>query len=254
MSGLSVPERTRTTSHGVRRRVLTLTVMAAVAAASGCVSADGTDGPLTALSVPRESSNGAHVPTLTLTQPPPSAASADRPPSSRPDPPESDTPTTEPERAAAMNAAVPVGLRIPSIGVDSELVNLGLQADGSLEVPPSGFPAGWYTGAPTPGELGPAIIAGHVDWGGQPGVFVDLRDLAPGDEIEVSRQDGSTAHFRITRVERFDKDDFPTHAVYGDLDHAGLRLITCDGDFDDQARSYRDNLVVFAELVGPSGR
>lgn len=148
-----------------------------------------------------------------------------------------------------MSAAAPVGLRIPAIGVDSELVDLGLQADGTLEVPPSGFPAGWYTGAPTPGELGPAIIAGHVDWSGQPGVFFELRELAPGDEIIVARQDGSTARFRVTRVERFDKDDFPTDAVYGDLDHAGLRLITCGGSFDDQARSYRDNLVVFAELV-----
>lgn len=148
-----------------------------------------------------------------------------------------------------MTAAAPLGLRIPAIGVDSELVGLGLQDDGTLEVPASGFPAGWYTGGPTPGELGPAIITGHVDWGGQPGVFFDLGQLGRGDEIEVTRQDGSAAHFRITRVERFAKDQFPTHAVYGDLDHAGLRLITCGGTFDHQARSYRDNLIVFAELV-----
>lgn len=148
-----------------------------------------------------------------------------------------------------MTASAPVGLRVPAIGVDSELVGLGLQDDGTLEVPASGSPAGWYTGGPTPGELGPAIIAGHVDWGGQPGVFFDLGQLGPGDEIGVTRQDGSTARFRITRVERFPKDQFPTHAVYGDLDHAGLRLITCGGTFDHQARSYRDNLIVFAELV-----
>jgi sortase (surface protein transpeptidase) len=128
-------------------------------------------------------------------------------------------------------------------------MDLGLEDDGSLEVPPEGFPAGWFTESPTPGELGPAIIAGHVDWGGDPGVFYDLRQLVPGDEVTVSRQDGSTAVFRVTRVDRYPKDDFPTELVYGNIDHAGLRLITCGGSFDAQARSYVDNIVAFAELV-----
>jgi len=133
-------------------------------------------------------------------------------------------------------------------------MDLGLEDDGSLEVPPEGFPAGWFTEAPTPGELGPAIIAGHVDWGGDPGVFYDLRQLVPGDEVTVSRQDGSTAVFRVTRVDRYPKDDFPTELVYGNIDHAGLRLITCGGSFDAQARSYVDNIVAFAELVGSGTR
>ena len=162
----------------------------------------------------------------------------------------SDTEPSHPAVAGTMVAAAPVRLQIPSIGVDSDLMDLGLQTDGTLEVPPSGFPAGWYTGAPTPGELGPAIITGHVDWGGQPGVFFDLWELSTGDEIAITRQDGSTARFRVTRVEQFAKHAFPTQAVYGDLDHAGLRLITCGGDFDPQARSYRDNVIVFAELTG----
>lgn len=156
---------------------------------------------------------------------------------------------TATEGPRTMEAAAPVRLRIPAIGVDSDLMGLGLQADGTLEVPPTGFPAGWYTGAPTPGELGPAIIAGHVDWDGEAGVFFDLRHLTAGDEIEVSRQDGSTARFRVDRVEHFAKGQFPTELVYADLDHAGLRLITCGGDFDRQLRSYEDNLVVFARLV-----
>lgn len=163
--------------------------------------------------------------------------------------PRSTSPPQSATGPATTTAATPVRLQIPAIGVDSSLMDLGLQADGTLEVPPDGFPAGWYTGAPTPGELGPAIIAGHVDWGGQPGVFFDLRELSPGDGIAVIRQDGSTARFRVTHIEQFDKDDFPTHEVYGDLDHAGLRLITCGGAFDQAMRSYEDNLVVFAELV-----
>ena len=157
----------------------------------------------------------------------------------------------EPTAAAplVMTASVPVRVRIPAIGVDSELMDLGLQADGSLEVPPSGFPAGWFTGAPTPGEQGPAVLAGHVDWGGAPGVFWALRDVVAGDEITVSRADGSSAVFRVTEVGQYDKDAFPTAAVYADLDHAGLRVITCGGAFDHAAHSYEDNTVVFADLV-----
>ncbi len=131
-------------------------------------------------------------------------------------------------------------------------MDLGLRADGSMEVPPGAYPAGWYTHAPTPGELGPAILAAHVDWNGQPGVFFDLHELKPGDEITVARRDGSTATFRVDRVHRYQKDSFPTEAVYGDIDHAGLRLITCGGDFNDNAHSYVDNIVVYASLTRSS--
>jgi sortase (surface protein transpeptidase) len=154
-----------------------------------------------------------------------------------------------PAAAVAMAESRPVRVRIPAIGVDSDLMDLGLQADGTLEVPPAGFPAGWFTDAPTPGEVGPAVIAGHVDWAGAPGVFADLRDVAVGDEVSVAREDGSTAVFRVSQVGQFAKDAFPTAAVYGDLGHAGLRLITCGGEFDAGAQSYRDNTVVFADLV-----
>ena len=149
--------------------------------------------------------------------------------------------------ATPMTASTPVRLQIPAIGVDSELIDLGLNDDGTMEVPPGGFPAGWYTGAPTPGELGPAVIAGHVDWTG-PGVFYDLHRLAVGDEITVTRQDASTATFAVTRVEQYPKAAFPTTEVYGDINHAGLRLITCGGVFNRETGSHDDNIVVFAEL------
>jgi sortase (surface protein transpeptidase) len=138
---------------------------------------------------------------------------------------------------------------IPAIGVDSPLIDLGLQADGSLQVPATGFPAGWFTGGPVPGEPGPAVLAGHVDWGGSPGVFYRLRDVVAGDLITVTRKDASTVAFRVSRVAKFAKNAFPTKAVYGDLDHAGLRVITCGGAFDHRARSYVDNIVVFADRV-----
>lgn len=149
----------------------------------------------------------------------------------------------------ALAKSTPVRVLIPAIGVDSELMDLGLQADGTLQVPAEGFPAGWFTGGPTPGELGPAVLAGHVDWGGSPGVFYRLRELAPGEDISIARQDGSTAVFRVAQVEQFAKDAFPTGAVYGNLAHPGLRLITCGGAFDHRARSYVDDVVVFADMV-----
>ena len=148
---------------------------------------------------------------------------------------------------------MPVRLRIPAIAVDSTLMELGLRDDGTMEVPPAGFPAGWYTGAPTPGELGPAVIAGHVDWTG-PGVFYDLHKLAAGNEVRVERADGSTAMFRVTRVEEYRKTQFPTDEVYGDIPFAGLRLITCGGSFNKRTGHYEDNIVAFAELVTSPAR
>jgi len=150
--------------------------------------------------------------------------------------------------AVTLARSTPVRVRIAAIGVDSGLMDLGLRADGSLEVPPSAFPAGWYTGGPTPGELGLAIITGHVDWNG-PGVFYNLHNLKPGDQVTVTRADGSKPAFRVTRVAQFPKDHFPTKLVYGNIDHAGLRLITCGGSFNSQTGHYEGNIVVFADLI-----
>ena len=166
------------------------------------------------------------------------------------------TPAPPPETPAVVKAAhlaksVPVRLKIAAIGVDSALMELGLKSDGTLEVPPRAFPAGWFTGGPTPGELGPAIIVGHVDLNG-PGVFYKLRNLKPGDQVAVTRKDGSTPVFRVTRVDRFPKDRFPTSLVYGNIDHAGLRLITCGGSFNRATGHYDDNFVAFADLDASS--
>lgn len=149
-----------------------------------------------------------------------------------------------------MAAAAPLGLRIPAIGVESTVMALGLQRDGTMAVPPAAFPAGWYTGGPTPGELGPAVVVGHVDWNGQPGVFQQLGSLQPQDEVEIARGDGTTVVFRVTSVVQYAKGAFPSDLVYGDIDHAGLRLITCGGAYDRRMRSYGDNIVVYAVMVG----
>ena len=150
--------------------------------------------------------------------------------------------------------SAPVSVSVPAIGVDSTLVELGRHPDGTVEVPSLDDPdakPGWYRDSPTPGALGPAIILGHIDsrrFG--PGVFYDLKDLRPGDGINVTRADGSVAHFRVDSVRAVAKSDFPTLEVYGNLDHAGLRLITCGGEFDPDAAGYESNIIVFASLVG----
>ena len=151
--------------------------------------------------------------------------------------------------AQVLERSRPLRLRVPSLQLDTSLVDLDLAADGTLEVPPGATPAGWYVGSPSPGQLGPAVLAGHVDYAGQAGVFARLHQLGLGAEVTVTRTDGRDAVFRVTRVDRVDKDAFPTDEVYGDLDHAGLRLITCGGRFSRAARSYDDNVIAYAELV-----
>jgi sortase (surface protein transpeptidase) len=143
----------------------------------------------------------------------------------------------------------PVRVQIPALGVTSRVMHLGLKGDGSMEVPPGAYPVGWYDGSPTPGELGPSVLAGHVDWAGKPGAFFGLRELRPGDRVVVDRADGTSATFEVDKVEKRAKDHFPTDEVYGDIDHAGLRLITCGGAFDSDSGDYLDNVIAFASLV-----
>ncbi len=145
--------------------------------------------------------------------------------------------------------AVPVRVRAPGAGVDSPLVELGLYAGGALEVPADFGVAGWYAAGPVPGDVGPAVVVGHVDSARGPAVFARLPELAPGHEVLVDRSDGTTARFTVTAVKRHPKGAFPTERVYGPTTDAQLRLVTCGGDFDHSARSYEDNVVVFAVLT-----
>jgi hypothetical protein len=142
--------------------------------------------------------------------------------------------------------SLPVSLTIPSIGVQTSLIRLGLTASGTLQVPPSTAVAGWYTGSPRPGAVGSAVIAGHIDSRAGPGIFFRLSQLHPGDRVYVRRADGTLAVFRVTVVRQFPKDSFPTSAVYGPTPDPEVRLITCGGTFDPQLGSYLSNTVVYA--------
>lgn len=176
--------------------------------------------------------------------------SAPAPSAPTPTPPSSVA--AEPSQPAGLARSVPTVIDIPEIGAHSTLVQLGLNQDSTIEVPPVSTPlqAGWYSYSPTPGEIGPAIILGHVDGGGQKGIFYRLKELVPGEEISVSRQDGSTVRFAVTKVDQVSKSTFSSDDVYGDTADPELRLITCGGSFDRAAHSYRDNIIVYAVLAG----
>ncbi|MBM7782425.1 class F sortase [Arthrobacter tumbae] len=222
-------------SNSGRRRSFAVSAAAALLILTGCGTGTG--------------SEGAQVPTTT-TAPATSAPAAPSASASA-----EASPSAEPSQAPALpptlEASAPVSFSIPTIEAGSDLLSLGLRENGSLEVPPDGpgAPASWYNQSPTPGERGPSVLLGHVNaTGGGPGVFADLRALKAGDLIEVTREDGSTATFAVTKGEQYPKDEFPTQKVYGNTEGAELRLITCDG-YDPATGEFDDNYVVYAELV-----
>ncbi|HMD91064.1 MAG TPA: class F sortase [Trebonia sp.] len=154
-----------------------------------------------------------------------------------------------PQSAAPKPVAAPVSLTIPLIGVRTQLITLGLTPTGELQVPSSTAVAGWYTGSPRPGAIGSAIIVGHIDSYSRPGVFYRLIKLTRGDRIYVKRTDGTLVEFRVTSVQTYLKNRFPTEDVYGPVPDAELRLITCGGAFDTATGHYLSNIVVYATEV-----
>lgn len=156
-------------------------------------------------------------------------------------------PTWTIEPAPAETAvARPVRVRIPAIGVDSAVVDIGVDAAGYLVPPATTDVTGWFSAGPAPGAVGPALLAAHVDSRAGPGVFFRLVDLRPGAEVTVDRADGTSAVFVVVGTTRVAKTAFPTELVYSPLPVPALRLVTCGGSFDRAARSYRDNLIVDA--------
>lgn len=161
-------------------------------------------------------------------------------------------------RPAALAAAVartepsalpPRRITVERLGIDHDLVGLGLDRDGVLQVPADPAVPGWYRGGVAPGGTGPAVLVGHVDSFEGPGIFFRLREAVPGDRITVTRIDRSVVVFEVYGVETVPKDGFPTAQVYGDTQGPELRLLTCGGAFDPTTRSYTQNVVVYARQV-----
>lgn len=147
--------------------------------------------------------------------------------------------------------SAPVTLSIPDIGLTNNLMTLGRDTNGEAEVPPEaeGSPAGWYQYSPTPGELGPSVILGHVNTTTSPeGVFYRLHELKEGEQFSVTRADGTVAVFAVDRTEVFKKAEFPTLAVYGNTERAEIRLITCGG-YEAATGDFTENTVVYGHLL-----
>lgn len=152
---------------------------------------------------------------------------------------------------APLPASQPVSIAIPAIKVSAPIRPVGLNRDGTLEVPPLSIPnlTGWYRYGPTPGQVGPAVIVGHIDSTSGPAVFYRLSQLRPGARVTITTRNHSELTFVVDRLQRFTKAHFPASSVYAATPDPELRLVTCTGAFDASTGQYLDNLVVSAHLV-----
>ena len=174
------------------------------------------------------------------------ATSTTKPP---PKVPANVAPATTTTTTSGLRPSPPVEISIPSIGVQSAIVDLGQNADGTVQVPTSFHIAGWYKYGVTPGQNGPSVFLGHVDSQSGPGIFYRLGALHSGDRVLVTRQDGQSVTFVITGVRQYSKVAFPTIDVYGDTSEPTIRLVTCGGAFDSRTHHYLSNIVAFGKRI-----
>ncbi len=156
---------------------------------------------------------------------------------------------TAPTTIPVMARSVPVSLRVPSLALSVPLSTLGLNADGTIQVPTNDVEPGWFRLGPTPGQIGSAVILGHVDSRQGPGVFFQLRTLQAGDQVQVSLTDGAVVNFAVTSVATYTKTQFPAQQVYTSHGISALQLVTCGGAFDAQTGHYLSNIVVYTSFV-----
>lgn len=164
--------------------------------------------------------------------------------------PSATTPPVTSVVPAGLARSRPVRLVVPSLGISTSVGQLGLQANGQVQVPSSVHTVGWFHLGPSPGQLGSSVILGHVDSYRGPGVFFDIKSLPAGALIEVVLDDGVTGLFRVLRVVQYAKTKFPDALVYATSGARLLNLVTCGGTFNHLTGSYESNIVVFSRLVG----
>ena len=227
---------------GHRGRLLAAAVAAVLTVAAVAVAVVATAGQQQAASPSPSAANRSRERTLAPSTSPSSRGSSPASPTGH-----------GPDFGPILPASTPVSLDVPRIGIrHAILVQLGQAKDGSIQVPPVGAnsPAGWFRNSPTPGQLGSSVILGHVDSATSgPSIFYRLGSLRAGDTATVTRADHTVAVFLVDSVEKYAKASFPTLQVFGDTDHAALRLITCGGTFNPSKQSYEDNIVVYAHLA-----
>ncbi|MFI7068890.1 class F sortase [Micromonospora sediminicola] len=230
----------RGTVYGTRRRSVRRVAATLALALAGLAALTGAGMVGAALRGPAASSQ------------PPQPPSAAAPATITPHAPHASSEPTNTAEHRGLARSTPTRITIDRIGVSSNILALGVNDDGTVQVPPldQAMDAGWYKLGASPGEVGNAVIMGHVDSAKiGPAVFFRLGELLPGDMIQVARVDRTEVTFRVDGVKSYPKDAFPTDLVYGPSDRASLRVITCGGTFDERKRSYTDNVIVFATLV-----
>ena len=234
--------------HGTARAVtatVALFLVGVLALVLGIRGSDGPPQPVAVAAAPSATSANEADPT---SSPSPRVKASPEPAAKKSAPAKKEP--AQPRLGRLLPASDPVALEIPSIGVKStNFVDLEVAKDGTLKVPGSADEVGFYTGGPTPGQFGPAVLGAHVDSKKGPGVFYNLGAVKPGAKIHINRQDKSRVTFVVDKIEVHPKDEFPTEAVYrGRFDRAEIRLVTCGGPFD-RVKGYLDNVVVFGHLA-----
>jgi hypothetical protein len=158
------------------------------------------------------------------------------------------TPTRRSSKALVEPGTAPVGISVAGVGIDGPVEAVGIASDHQLDVPHAQT-AGWYRHSATPHWPGTTVIAAHVDFGGQPGLFYNLRLATVGDLIRLELADGTYAEYAVSSVVLYDKTELPAHELFRSGGSHALHLVTCGGSFDQIARSYRGNQVITATPV-----
>lgn len=234
-------------------RTKTILLVAAIVLALGGVSAVGValanqePAPPVAADLPAESA--APAPSASASSTPSHSPSSSTVSGSSAKPTSRPTPRVDPNKRE-LAESVPTRIQIPSIKVDASMVDVGLKGDGEMDTPDADpEQAGWFTGAHTPGSPGTSIVVGHVTWNREPTVFFKLGDLERGDQITVTRKDGSKATFAVSKRSTFPKDEFPTKEIFQQATDPELTLITCGGRYDTSTHTYGSNVIVWTKLV-----
>ena len=148
-----------------------------------------------------------------------------------------------------LEGIIPTQLSIPAITVDAKVEHVGQLPDGQMDVPKDDRNVGWYQSGAKPGEIGNAVLAGHVDNKTGPSVFFYLEKLKPGDIVTVSSEDGKEYDFEVQEIESYPRDEAPLEKVFGTSSKSRLNLITCTGTFNRDAGTHEERMVVYTRLV-----
>lgn len=167
--------------------------------------------------------------------------------------PQNDADSTGIYPATSMTSGVPESelparLIIPSLDINTDVQHVSINNKGNIANPSNFSDVGWYKHGIVPGHRGNSIVAGHVDNGLKlPGVFKHLDQLKPGDEITILTKKGERILFKVTGSEMYDYTADPSETIFAETNKARLNLITCDGDWLSERKTYTKRLVVFAE-------